>query len=279
MDRLCKSCMLIVFLVLPCWVSAQEDGFFEEPQEDVESGSPDMFSLDPHTADSLDEARGIYAEDQYEGRLFGVGAYLFGGATSMTTSALKPFFYDPDTDIEIQPNPIFYNVGVGGYGYLNRWMLGATGHSFIGEQFYFEGRPYRMVQSGYHVQLGYDVIKGYLRQFMPYLMVGSSATAIRYNGEHLLRDSTAIEASTDQPLRQGGLSLGLGIHAINFVAGRPKEGKVSGFNIGINAGALVQVTAQEWTTGGQQVAWDATYQPASFYISLTLGGAGFWIKK
>ena len=205
----------------------------------------------------------LIAQDKLTG---GAGGFTVGGTTH-DVSALNTFL--PESVGSLNDNS--FQIGGEGYGVYQNWLLGASGYYTQGDRKESAGRAYTVNGGAAFLNFGYVVVQQ--DKFIAYPKIGIGYASlgveekvdgqVTYPNEQLL----AAEYNMRSPI----LDLGAGLDFFPF----EKDGY--SLMLGLRAGYKLALGDGEWFHSGGELVGDdlPEFEMDGFYLSLTLGGAGF----
>lgn len=205
----------------------------------------------------------LLAQDKLTG---GGGGFSIGGTTH-DMSALNTFL--PENLGSFDDNSL--QIGGGGYGVYQNWMLGASGYYSQGDRKEGDGLAYRVNGGAAFAHLGYVALQQ--QKFIAYPRIGIGFASLGVDEQ--------VDGQVDYPadqllaaeyeLRAPVLDLGAGLDFFPF----QKEGY--GLMLGLRAGYKLTLGEGQWYHNGGELVGEAlpAFDMDGFYLSLTLGGAGF----
>ncbi len=205
----------------------------------------------------------LMAQDKLTG---GAGGFTVGG-TMHDVSALNTFL--PESLGSLNDNS--FQIGGEGYGVYQNWMLGASGYYTQGDRKESAGMSYMVNGGAAFINFGYVAVQQ--EKFIAYPRIGIGYASLgveeQVDGQVQYPNDQLLEADYDQ--RSPLLDLGAGLDFLPF----EKEGY--SLMLGLRAGYKVALNDGEWFhSGGELVGEDLPeFEMDGFYLSLTLGGAGF----
>ncbi|MCS6968755.1 MAG: hypothetical protein RMJ44_08780 [Cytophagales bacterium] len=190
---------------------------------------------------------------------FGGGGYFKIGYGWVTTTGINQALSTPT-----QFSTSVFNLGGGGYSYLNRLILGGSGAVMLSNS---KGDTL-IIHGGGGFEFGYDVLSKPTTQLHATLLLGGRGTNVQAG------------PNKSNHISSNGVMVGATLHLLQHVVFSPKdEKKIGGFQIGLRISAWTSLLSSSWKRNdGLKLTRIESYQPSAIIISATFGGAGFRIQ-
>ena len=208
----------------------------------------------------------LMAQEKLNG---GAGGFTIGGTTH-DMSALNTFL--PESLGDFNDNSL--QIGGGGYFVYQNWMLGASGYYNQGDSKENGDLSYQINGGAAFVNFGYVAIQQDKFIAYPKVGIGFSSLGVEENVDGQVTYPNEQLLAAEYNMRSPILDLGAGLDFFPF--------QKDGYNLmlGLRAGYKLALGDGEWFhNGGELVGEDLPdFEMDGFYLSLTIGGAGFHKK-